>query len=764
MESIMQYRHPANHVNEALPLGNGSFGAVVYGKTETEKISLNHDTLWSGTPKRHTRPQAQDAYQKAQARILAGDIKGGTELLERDFCGPFGQSYLPLGDLYIKRLYATAPSAYHRELNLETSIVTVRYEEEGIRFKREIFVSFPDRVLVVHLSSSTPCDYAFSMGCQVKNTITAENGVLRLMGECPSYASPEYAQHLGGMVYDGTGVQFAAMGSAITDGAVETKDAEILVKDATETTFLLCAETSFIDFDHAPQKAYAAPCRAHLDALLSKTYEEIKAAHVQDVSAFYNRVKLDLKAPASSLMTDERLRSPHMKEDLGLIELRFNFGRYLVIASSRAGSQATNLQGIWNEALYACWSSNYTVNINTQMNYWPVLMCNLAEMHEPLFDLIQKIRVTGRDVARDFYGAEGFCAHHNIDLWGLASPVGANQEYCAIYGFWSLASGWLCRHLWEHYEYTLDTEFLKKTAYPIMCEAAEFYLSVLIPDGDRYILCPATSPENFYYYKGEKAWVARYTTMSQAIIMDLFMNISRAAEVLHIENDFVARLRDILPKLNTYAVGAEGQLLEFDDDYPEVDPAHRHISHLYGLYPGESITVESTPELAEACRKTLLKRGDQGHGGWSQAWRMIFWAKLKNGNKALSQLHKQLTYVEPTTTDVDYETRLTGTYPNLFDGPPFQIDGTFGAPAAITQLFLQCEDGKIRILPALPDALKDGSISGLKAKGNVTVDITWKDGKLTQFALCSPVAQEVTVATPEKELRMTLVPNQKVVC
>lgn len=759
MENKLQYASAARCFEEALPLGNGSLGAMVYGGCQKDKISLNHDTLWSGNPRRYTRPKAFEAYQRAQQLVLDGKIQEATTLLRQDFSGSFGQSYLPLGNLYIERVHASAPTAYRRELNLETGMATVAYTEDGTHFTREYFVSHPDNALVIHLSSDKPCDYIFSMDSQLPYSVRAAGKGLRLTGECPSYASPEYAQELGPMVYDGTGIRFAAMATAESDGTARCEGAALHVKGATEITFILCVKTSFISFDTLPEGEYCAPCEREPTAVSQKAYRDLRSAHTADVSSYYNRVRLDLGFPASEKMTDERLLAPDKAADLGLIELLFNFGRYLTIASSRAGSQATNLQGIWNEHLYAPWSSNYTVNINTQMNYWPTLMCHLPEMYEPLVDLIQKISVTGRDVARDFYHAEGFCAHHNIDLWGIASPVGNQSEYCVLYGFWNVSAGWLCRHLWEYYEYTLDKEFLQNTAYPLMKGAAEFFLSMLIEDNGKYIMCPSTSPENFYVYRGESAQLARFTTMSQAIVADLFTCISHAADVLAREDACIAEVREKLPRLNTFAVGAEGQLLEFDDDYPEVDCQHRHTSHLYALYPGEAITAETTPELAEACRRSLLRRGDFSTG-WSMVWRAALWAKLKDGDHALSILENLLTCVEPTT---GIQFSGGGSYANLLDAqPPFQIDGNFGTVAAIALLFLQCEDGKIRILPALPKAFKTGSVSGLMAKGNITVDIAWEIGRLVSYALQSPIGQTVTVATPKGEEQYVLTPNERI--
>lgn len=754
MENKLRFLSAAEYFEEALPLGNGSLGAMVYGKCDKERISLNHDTLWSGKPRRYSRENAYEAYRLAQKLMLEDKPTEASALLERDFTADFGQSYLPLGNLYIERMGAGEAQEYSRDLDMEKGIATVRYTEGGIRFEREYFVSHPDNCLVVHITSDKPASYVISADSLLKYAVTVKCGEICLAGECPTDISPEYAKSLKPLVYDGDGIKFSAIGVASSNGKLSSEASSVVIEDCTELTFVLCVETSYISFDVLPERKCYYPCEERTFAVSQKAYEDLKKAHIDDFSSYYNRVKLDLSFAESTLPTDERIKYPDKSADLGLVELLFNFGRYLVIASSREDSQATNLQGIWNEKLYAPWSSNYTVNINTEMNYWPVLMCNLAGMDMPIIELIKKISVTGADAARDFYRGKGYCSHHNVDLWGLATPVGAQISGSVRYSFWNMSSGWLCRHAWEHYEYTLDREYLEKTAYPLMKGAAEFYLSVMIWDDGKYILCPATSPENDYIHaENERVSVARYSAMSQAILMDLFGNISRAADILGIDDDFVREIREKLPLLNTYAIGSEGQLLEYDRDFAESDIHHRHTSHLYGLYPGESITTQSSPELAEACRKTLLRRGDISTG-WSMGWRVNFWAKLKDGNHALTLVKNQLTAVPPTETR---SWRGGGSYPNLFDAhPPFQIDGNFGVCAGIVQMFLQCEDGKIRLLPALPDDFANGSVSGLLAKGCVTVYISWENGKLKAYSLTSPFSQTVTVATPTEEREIAL--------
>lgn len=759
MENILYYHTPAQYFEEAFPLGNGTLGAMIYGRCEKERISLNHDTLWSGKPRRLQRENAPEIYQKAQALALEGKRAEAEKLLEERFTGDFGQSYLPVGNLFIETKCKAAPENYMRTLDMETGIVFVRYQANGISFEREYFVSHPDGCICTHIRADRPTDHIISADCELKHEISASQNDLILTGEAPVSISPSYAKDLYPTVYNGEGMKFTALTHIETNGTLSAENGTITVENATELTITVCIETSFIDFQTMPTGDHHALCKKRMAAALASPYETRKETHIADFSEYYDRVHLDLGFPTLNMTTDARIKAKDKENDLGLVELLFNFGRYLTISASRDGSEATNLQGIWNEEVFAPWSSNYTVNINTEMNYWPTLMCNLAGFDLPIVDLTKKISVTGADAAKDFYHAKGYCAHHNIDLWGLATPVGAQRNGCISYAFWNMSAGWLCRHVYEHYEYTLDREYLEKTAYPLMKGAAEFYLSLLILHNGKYIMSPATSPENFYYYnENTRTSLAIYSAMSQGIVIDLFENISRAADILHIDDAFIREIREKLPLLDTYEIGAEGQLLEYDGDFKEDDIYHRHTSHLYGLYPGESITLEKTPALAEACRQTLLRRGDKSTG-WSMGWRVNLWAKLGDGDHALTLVKNQLTYADPTEKRT---WRGGGTYPNLFDAhPPFQIDGNFGVCAGIAQMFMQSENGKIKILPALPSAFRNGSVSGLKAKGNITVDITFKDGKLESFSLVSPITQNAVFVAEKQEKTILLNANEK---
>ncbi len=754
MENSLRYAQPATCFEEALPLGNGHIGAMVYGGCAKDRISLNHDTLWSGKPRRVSRPKARDAYLESRELLRADRYAEAEALLERDFTADWSQAYLPLGSLFIECLSSGEIRDYSRRLDLDTAIASVRYTQGGIRFERAYFVSHPDNCLVLRISSDKAADYVFRADSPLKSAVTVWENRLYLTGECPSCVPPVYAQDAVPVVYDGEGVKFAAIGAVRTDGTLGRDRDSLTVHGATELTFVMCVETSFVRFDAMPTKPCYYPCEARLQETGAQPYAALFDRHVADHQALYGRVRADFGFPADRRMTDDRLKAENRENDLGLVELLYNYGRYLIIAASREGTQAANLQGIWNEKFFAPWSSNYTLNINTEMNYWPVLMNNLAGLDMPLIDLAKTLSVTGAAAAKDFYGARGWCAHHNADLWGHATPVGMQGKGSLRYAFWNMSAGWLCRHVWEHYEYTQDTEYLRQTAYPLMKEAARFYLDILVPEGDRRIITPTTSPENsFLHPRDGRIGLARISAMTQAILIDLFTNLSQAADVLGPADPLIEEIRQVLPALDTYAVGSQGQLLEFDAEYPEHDIHHRHLSHLYGLYPGESITTGATPALAEACRVTLERRGDLSTG-WAMGWRVCLWAKLKDGDRALKLVQDQLRFADPSDQRCSFS---GGTYPNLLDAhPPFQIDGNYGVCAGITLMLLQCEDGKIRILPALPRKFRNGSIRGLKAKGNITVDIAWQDGRLTQYQLTAAQDCTVTVAALDGERTVCL--------
>ena len=757
MQHQLWYNQPATCFEEALPIGNGSFGAMVYGGTHTEKLSLNLDTLWSGKPQTYISENAPAVYKQAQQLMLEGKVTEAEKLMINRFHNMWSAYYLPMANLYIEndRPAEAAPTGYRRELDLATAIAQATFAGAV----REAFVSFPHKCLAVRETAAEPTTYTIRLDSQLQHEVTASENSLILSGRCPSEGGSQWkdSSYTPFIYKEDEGITFTLALKVITNGTVAAVDGALTVQNATDLTILAAAESSYTGHGQPFDETHEAKCCQLLEAAAATGYDALRATHIADHADLYNRVCLDLNAEDSPLPTDERLAQE--QKDKGLVELLFNYGRYLTIASSRPGSQATNLQGIWNEHLVAPWRANYTVNINTEMNYWPTLMCGLTECTQPLVVLIQKIADIGRASAHNFYGAEGFTSHHNVDLWGHATPVGGRDNPSSnLYANWCLSSGWLCAHLFWQYEYTLDEDFLRSTAYPIMKEAAKFYLSVMIENNGELILCPSSSPENAYIGDdGEKHALTKKATMSQAIIYELFSNCITSSEILGIDADFSSRLREALCKIHPHTIGRDGRLLEWDKDYEDAEVHHRHVSHLYGLFPGEQITCETTPELAEACKKTLEVRGDAGTG-WSLGWKVNLWAKLKDGDRTLKLVHDQLTLVR---SNITHYAGKGGTYPNMLDAhPPFQIDGNFGSTSGIAQMFLQHENGKLLILPALPTSFADGEIRGLHTKGNITVSIVWKGGKAEKVTLLSPFTQSVQVQVNGRVIEVSLTADE----
>ncbi len=737
MENILRYNQPAQNFNEALPLGNGFLGAMVYGQIKHETISLNLDSLWSGKPGIFIRDGAYETWKNAQTAMREGRLTDAEEGLESGFAGPFTQTYLPLGKLLLE--YDTEePESYIRELDMGRGLARVSCDG----CQKEYLISNPYRCMAIRMQFRKKTTVKVRLQTELQAQSSVHENIIFADGVCPIECRDGHEP-----VYGEGGTHFAMSVCAVVgDGQVLAGEDALELKGIHRAVLYFSAESSFVNHRNNGDMGYAARVRKTLATAIEIGYSALRREQIRYYRAHYGNVVLSLNKPQQSAMlaTDERLLN--IQNDLGLVELLFNFGRYLTVAASAPGSQATNLQGIWNEDLHAIWRSNYTVNINTEMNYWHTMMCGMDEFMQPLIGFVKKLSDTGREVAQRMYHAPGFVCHHNVDLWGHAAPVGGmGEEFIpgnSNFSFWSGASGWLCRSLFEYYEYTGNDEFLRNEAYPIFRAAAEFYLHILEPVGERMAIFPAASPENQYLIDGKIHAVTSWTAMSQSICLDLFKICAKTCDILKTDAEWKDRLLTVCERLKPFEVDSRGRLLEWDQEYTERDVNHRHPSHLYGLFPAELITMRSAPDLAQACRRSLEARGDEGTG-WSLAYKICLWAKLKEGDHALSLIQRQLQMIESTHTSC--ELWGGGTYPNLLCAhPPFQIDGNFGAVAGIAMLFLQCEDGIIKVLPALPSSFSSGFVYGLRAKGRICVNIEWTPERV-DIVLKTPVEQSVTL-------------------
>ena len=735
MNELLKYNNPAKVWNEALPMGNGHIGAMVFGKGREEVISLNECTLWSGYPMDKTRKGAYKAYEKAVDETMQGNFAEAQKILSEEFISLDTDRYLPLGDLNIRFHHEGETGDYCRSLDLSCAVQRINYTCDNVNYSREIFVSFPHRVLVIKLTADKEGKIGFdlSLSSQLRNCTQVKGDKYILSGICPTQSQTNSKE----LVYSDKdcekGMTFSTVCSVKTNGGTKKiTPGGICVQDADEAVIYLTAVTSYNGFDKHPYTEGKEHLNKSIETIGEAErvpYTELLNSHIKYYQSFYKRCDFLLQAESCDhIPTDKRLHNP----DIGLFVLMYNFGKYLLISSSTPDGTATNLQGIWNHKLSPPWKSNYTVNINTQMNYWPALGCFMPELTKPLDDLIYKIYVNGSRTAKEHYNTIGFVCHHNTDIWGHSVPVAKGGDaYVCTYAYWNMSSGWLCRHLFEKYRYTADREYLESFAYPIMKAATMFYKSLLVTYGGKLIFPMSTSPENTFNINGGEAAVAKYTTMSQSIIYELFQNTLTAAEILKCDEEFRLQLQEILPRLSLFKVGSKGQLLEWDEEYEEHDLHHRHVSHLYALYPANLIKYTDI-HLADACRKTLELRGDEGTG-WSLSWKLAFHARLRDSEKALRLLKMQL---RPVESHIDDWNHPGGTYPNMFDAhPPFQIDGNFGIMAGINEMLCQFEDSKITLLPATPKEWHSGKFENLHGPGGICVSVCWKEGKITEYII-----------------------------
>lgn len=741
------YRQPAEQWVEALPIGNGRLGAMIFGGLAEERIQFNEDTVWTGKPHNYAHPNAAESFPELRDKMLemhrleraerwddAKAIQQEAEALAMEgfMSQPFRQqAYQPTGDLLLAFPAHDQGVEYRRTLDLDTAIGTVEYQVNGIRYRRETFASFPAQAIVIHLSADQVESLTFAIKLDSPHA-SATTEVL-----------PNQTIALRGHV-QADGIHFAAQVSLFTvGGEIVTDGRSISVSNATAATLLLTAASNFVSYQDISGDP-VGDCAQILTKIGTQSFDLLKQEHIADHQSLFRRVALDLgPTPAAELSTLERLLPEDKLADPHLFALYFQYGRYLLIASSRAGAQPANLQGVWNDQLAPPWDSKWTVNINTEMNYWPAELANLSECHDPLFDLLADVAITGRDVAQQHYNARGWVLHHNTDIWRGAAPINASNH-----GIWPTGGAWLCQHLWWRYEFTGDVDFLREKVYPILRKAALFFVDLLTEEPETgWLISPlSNSPELGGLVPGP--------TMDHQIIRYLFDKVIQASELLAQDEPLRTELRTLYTQIAPNQIGRHGQLQEWLVDKDDPTETHRHVSHLWGLHPGNEITAEQA-DLFAAAEQSLRLRGDGGTG-WSMGWKINFWARLKDGDHALTMLNNQLRLTGSSETVYDGG----GTYPNLFDAhPPFQIDGNFGATSGIAEMLLQSHAGYLELLPALPERWLSGRVQGLCARGGFVVDIKWQAGELVAATIQAKLEQSCEVRYREQRVVLAAKPG-----
>lgn len=749
MNKKLWYTSPAEAFTEALPLGNGSLGAIVYGNVPRGRITVNYDTFWSGTGRKREKEIDRQDLEYVRNLIFGRKFWEAEQFMKAHMLGQYNESYMPLGEIHYDFPAIKEFTQYTRTLNLEDGVLTTTFTAGGCSYKTEMFISYKDKAFVTKISAAVPgsIQLNISLTSKVKYSARmAEDSDMAISGNAPSNVQPNYIECDEPILYDpdNKGMAYCMyLKVRSQDGkSIYTED-EIQIKGASSVILYVAAADGYRGFN-APVEVSEEICIAQCGELLKKVsymeFDTLKERHAADYQSVFKNVTLDLCQEERELPTDVRLKRHRQgEEDLGLYSLFFHYNRYLLVSSSRKGTQPANLQGIWSESLRPVWSSNWTININTQMNYWASCPCNVTECYEPLIAMLEELSVAGQDTAEKLYHCRGWAANHNVDLWRQTGPVGGEPKYA----YWPMGGVWLSGQIFEYYKFTLDLSCLRERIFPVMRGSVLFCLDwIILGEDGKYYTAPSTSPESaFLDEEGRTCGVSYGTTLDIGLIKELFINFTEACQLLDMEDSLLGDVQERLSRLPDYQIGSHGQLQEWIEDFEEEDPGHRHFSPLFGLHPGNSIQRERDQKLVLACKKLVERRIHHygGQIGWSCAWLINLWARLGDGNQALFYLEQLLT---------------NSVYDNLFDlHPPlgetkgerevFQIDGNFGSASGVANMLLESGKGTIKLLPALPDKWQNGSVQGLLAQGNIVVDMVWKKGKLEGADFLSSISQHV---------------------